>query len=131
MPPNAPPGLGASAGELASFFARSGGLHKAGVIVPALLAIPLTLFLVGVYRTLAAADRRAGSCWASAYLYGAIMMSGGRLHEDARPAERVALRRRAVTRRRCRRRGSRRGWPGLCRRRCAAAASALAQRWSE
>jgi hypothetical protein len=70
-----PPGLGASAGELASFFARSGGTHKVGVIVPALLAIPLTLFLVGVYRTLAAADRRAGSCWAIVYLYGAIMMS--------------------------------------------------------
>lgn len=69
------PGLDKSAAEVVAYFADNGTAHKAGVVISALLAIPLVLFFTGVYRTLAAADREHDSSWATTFLFGAIMMS--------------------------------------------------------
>lgn len=69
------PGLGASAAEVADFFAGDSTALKVGVVVPALLAIPLAIFLIGVYRTLAIGDRENDSYWAPLFLYGSVMMS--------------------------------------------------------
>ena len=69
------PGLGASADAVASFFASDVDAHKIGVVIAALLALPLSVFLVGVYRTFAAADRARDTSWATLFLLGAIMMS--------------------------------------------------------
>jgi hypothetical protein len=69
------PGLGDSAAEVTAYFARDGSGHKIGVVISALLAIPIALFFVGVYRLLIAAERTHESGWAPLFLFGAIMMS--------------------------------------------------------
>src|SRR6185369_3431037 len=58
------PGLDDSAASVTAYFADNSSGHKVGVVIAALLAIPLALFFVGVYRTLVAADRTRGSVWA-------------------------------------------------------------------
>jgi len=40
-----------------------------------LIAVPLTVYMIGVYRTLAAADRAGNGPWLMVFLYGAVMMS--------------------------------------------------------
>ncbi len=69
------PGLGASATEVAGYFAANGTAHRIGVVLPALLGIPIALYMVGVHRTLAAADRTLQTSWSTLFLYGALMMS--------------------------------------------------------
>lgn len=64
------PVLGDSATDVAAYFAANGGAHEAAVVIAALLAIPIALFMVGVYRALADSP-----FWAAAFLYGAVMMS--------------------------------------------------------
>jgi hypothetical protein len=64
------PVLGDGPAQVAAYFASDGGPHRAAVIIGALLAIPIALFLVGVYRALAETP-----FWATAFLYGAVMMS--------------------------------------------------------
>lgn len=69
------PGLGASTTEVVDFFAGDSSALKIGVVVPALLAIPIALFFIGVYRTLAIGDRENDSYWAPLFLMGSVMMS--------------------------------------------------------
>lgn len=69
------PGLDDSAAKTAAYFAEDGSGHKIGVVISALLAIPIVLFFVGVYRRLVAADRIRGSVWGALFLSGTIMMS--------------------------------------------------------
>ena len=69
------PGLGASTEEVVEFFTGDSTALKVGVVVPALLAIPLAVFFVGVYRTLKIGDREHDSYWAPLFLIGSIMMS--------------------------------------------------------
>jgi hypothetical protein len=69
------PGLGDSASEVAAFYATNLDAHRVGVVATALLGIPLAVFMVGVHRTLAIADRTRDTSWATVFLYGAIMMS--------------------------------------------------------
>ena len=38
-------------------------------------AVPLTVYMIGVYRTLAAPDRTGNGPWPMVFLYGAVMMS--------------------------------------------------------
>jgi hypothetical protein len=64
------PVLGDSATDVATYFTANGGPHQAAVVIAALLAIPILLFMVGVYRALADSP-----FWAAAFLYGAVMMS--------------------------------------------------------
>lgn len=64
------PVLGDSATDVTAYFAANGGPHQAVVVIAALLAIPIVLFMVGVYRALADSP-----FWAAAFLYGAVMMS--------------------------------------------------------
>jgi hypothetical protein len=40
-----------------------------------LIAMPLTVYMLGVYRTLAAADRAGNGPWPMVFRYGAVMMS--------------------------------------------------------
>jgi hypothetical protein len=40
-----------------------------------LIAVPLTVYMIGVYRTLAAADRAGNGPWPMVFLYDAVMMS--------------------------------------------------------
>ena len=69
------PGLGASTDEVVEFFAGDSTALKIGVAVPALLAIPIAMFFIGVYRTLAIGDRGKDSYWAPLFLMASIMMS--------------------------------------------------------
>lgn len=69
------PGLGASAEEVSAYFASNGDLHRATVVIGALLGIPIVLFFAGVHRALAAGRGRPAEGWATVFLYGAIMMS--------------------------------------------------------
>jgi hypothetical protein len=69
------PGVGDSAAKVTAYFADNGSGHRAGVVISALLAIPIALFFIGVYRPLVAADRTRGSTWAPLFLFGTIMMS--------------------------------------------------------
>ena len=69
------PGLGASTAEVVDFFAGDSTALKIGVVVPALLAIPIAVFMIGVYRTLAVGDRENDSYFAPLFLYGSLMMS--------------------------------------------------------
>ena len=71
----AKPGVGDSAAKVTAYFADNGSGHRVGVVISALLAIPLALFFIGVYRPLVAADRTRGSVWAPLFLFGTIMMS--------------------------------------------------------
>jgi hypothetical protein len=41
----------------------------------ALLSVLLAVYMIGVYRTLAAADRARNGPWPMVFLYGAVMMS--------------------------------------------------------
>lgn len=70
-----PPGLRASASEVAAHFGQDPSLRRVAVLVPALLGIPIALFFSGVHRSLRQADDRRGTAWATMFLYGAIMMS--------------------------------------------------------
>ena len=69
------PVLGDSATEVAAYYANSIGAHRLAVVIAALLAIPITIILVGVYRSLSTADVPQRSAWATVFLYGAIMSS--------------------------------------------------------
>lgn len=69
------PGLGDSAAKVAAYFADNSAAHRYGVAVSALLGIPIAIFFIGVYRTLADADRAHDASWATLFLYGTIMMS--------------------------------------------------------
>jgi hypothetical protein len=69
------PGLGASASEVADYFGADRTAHSIGVVLAAVIAIPMVVFLVGVHRTLAAADRTMNTSWSTIFLYGAVMMS--------------------------------------------------------
>jgi hypothetical protein len=69
------PTLGDSATKVAEYFAGSGGLHRAAVVIAALLGIPIAIFFCGVYRSLGSSRGRSGSAWSTAFLFGAIMMS--------------------------------------------------------
>lgn len=69
------PGVGDSAAKVAAYFADNVSGHRVGVVISALLAIPIALFFIGVYRPLVAADRTRGSAWAPLFLFGTIMMS--------------------------------------------------------
>ncbi|MEO5841027.1 MAG: hypothetical protein ABIQ73_21800 [Acidimicrobiales bacterium] len=69
------PGLGASADTVVAFFAKDVDAHKIGVVMSAVLGIPISVFFVGVHRTLTAADRARESSWATLFLVGAIMLS--------------------------------------------------------
>lgn len=69
------PGLGASPEEVSGYFASNGDLHRATVVIGALLGIPIVLFFAGVHRALAAGPGRPATGWATVFLYGAIMMS--------------------------------------------------------
>ena len=40
-----------------------------------MIAVPLTVYVIGVYRTLAAADRAGDGPWPMMFLYGAVMMA--------------------------------------------------------
>ncbi|MGH3221526.1 MAG: hypothetical protein ACRDPY_23000 [Streptosporangiaceae bacterium] len=51
------PGLGTSPAKLAAYFAANSSAHKVDVVLSVLIAVPLTVYVIGVYRTLAAADR--------------------------------------------------------------------------
>lgn len=63
------PAVGDSAERVAAYYATDRGAHSFGVVAAALLGIPIALFLVGVHRTL------RSTAWATAFLYGAVMMS--------------------------------------------------------
>ena len=69
------PVLGDSADDISAYFAGDTGPHRAAVVVAALLAIPIAIFLAGVHRSLAAGPRGSATGWATVFLYGAIMMS--------------------------------------------------------
>lgn len=69
------PGVGASTEEVVDFFAGDSTALKIGVVVPALLAIPIALFFMGVYRTLKIGDRANDTYWAPLFLLAAAMMS--------------------------------------------------------
>ena len=69
------PGLGDSADVIGAYFAGNADPHRLAVVVAALLAIPIAVFLAGVYRSLAAGSGRSTTGWATVFLYGAIMMS--------------------------------------------------------
>ena len=69
------PVLGSSAGDLAAYYAANTGPHRLAVVISALLALPITIFLVGVYRSLATEDDSPRPAWATVFLYGAIMAS--------------------------------------------------------
>lgn len=68
-------GLGASSPKVAAYFAADGSAHRLYVVLAALVAVPLAVFMVGVHRTLTAADRVCDTSWATLFLYGAAMMS--------------------------------------------------------
>ena len=40
-----------------------------------MVAVPLTVYVIGVYRTLAAADRTGNGPWPMMFLYGAVMIA--------------------------------------------------------
>jgi hypothetical protein len=40
-----------------------------------MIAVPLTVYVIGVYRTLAAADRAGDGPWPMMFLYGAVMIA--------------------------------------------------------
>lgn len=69
------PGIDDSAHQVAAYFATDSAAHRFGVAIAALLAIPITVFFVGVYRTLARGDRLHDGSWATLFLYGAVMLS--------------------------------------------------------
>lgn len=69
------PVLGSSATDIAAYYATNTGAHRLAVVISALLAIPITIFLVGVYRSLVTEDNSQRSAWATVFLYGAIMAS--------------------------------------------------------
>lgn len=69
------PVLGASAKEVAAFFAANGSANRIGVVLSAGLGIPIAIYMVGIHRTISAADRVADSSWSTLFLFGAIMMS--------------------------------------------------------
>ena len=67
-----PPVLGASAAEVSGYFATNGTAHRMGVVIAALLAVPIAIYMVGVHRTLAAVDRTVNTSWSTLFLYGAL-----------------------------------------------------------
>ena len=69
------PGLGTSPAKLAAYFAANSSAHKVDGVLLVLIAVPLTVYMIGVYRTLATADRTGNGPWPMVFLYGAVMMS--------------------------------------------------------
>ena len=69
------PGLGTSPAKIAAYFAANSSAHKTDVVLSVLIAVPVTMYMIGVYRTLAAADRTRNGPWPMMFLYGAVMMS--------------------------------------------------------
>ncbi|MGI8825949.1 MAG: hypothetical protein ACR2JC_09940 [Chloroflexota bacterium] len=69
------PGLGASSAKVATYFAANSSAHKAYVVLAALIALPIAVYMVGVYQTLATADRSRNTSWSTLFLYGAVMLS--------------------------------------------------------
>ena len=51
-----------------------------------LIAVPLTVYMIGVYRTLAAADRAGNGPWPMMFLYGAVMMVATTARQETRCA---------------------------------------------
>ena len=49
--------------------------HKVDAVLSVLIAVPLTVYTIGVYRTLAAAGRTRNGPWPMVFLHGAKMMS--------------------------------------------------------
>ncbi len=60
---------------MAAYFAHDASPHRIAVVFAALLSIPISIFFVGVHRSLASAQGRSVTGWTTAFLYGAIMMS--------------------------------------------------------
>ena len=52
------PGLGTSPAKLAAYFAANSSAHKVDVVLSVLIAVPLTVYMIGVYRTFATAGHR-------------------------------------------------------------------------
>jgi hypothetical protein len=69
------PRLGDSADVIGAYFAGNADPHRLAVVAAALLAIPIAIFMAGVYRSLVAGSGRSSTGWAAVFLYGAIMMS--------------------------------------------------------
>jgi hypothetical protein len=67
--------LGASASEVVAFYAANGSANKIGVVISALVGIPLAICMVGIHRTVSAADRAFDASWSTLFLFGIIMMS--------------------------------------------------------
>jgi hypothetical protein len=69
------PGLGTAPAKLAAYLAANSSAHKVDVVVSVLIAVPLTVYMIGVDRTLAAADHTGNGPWPMMFLYGAVMMA--------------------------------------------------------
>lgn len=69
------PKLGESTDVIGAYFAGDADPHRIAVVVGALLAIPIAVFMAGIYRSLAVGTGRSAAGWAAVFLYGAIMMS--------------------------------------------------------
>ena len=69
------PTLGDSAADIAAYYSKDGDVHRIYVVISVLLAVPIALFLVGVYQSLQTADRDRRSPWPTLFLFGAIMSS--------------------------------------------------------
>ena len=69
------PVLGDSTADVVGYYTNNIGSHRLVVVLGALLAIPIAVVLVGVYRSLAIADIPHRSGWATVFLFGAIMSS--------------------------------------------------------
>jgi hypothetical protein len=69
------PMLGDSTAEIAEYYSNNLGAHRLVVLLGALLAIPITVFLIGVYRSMSNADVPNRTAWAAVFMYGAVMSS--------------------------------------------------------
>lgn len=67
--------LGDSAADVAAYFAKSGGTHEVAVVIAALISIPFAIFFSGIHHWLASSRARSRGGWATAFLFGAVMMS--------------------------------------------------------
>lgn len=59
--------LGASAKEVAAFFAANGSANRIGVVLSAVLGVPIAIYMVGIHRTISAAGRVADSSWSTVF----------------------------------------------------------------
>ena len=69
------PVLGDSETDVVAYFTHDASPHRIAVVFAAMLSIPIAIFLTGVHRSLASAQGRSVTGWATVFLYGAIMMS--------------------------------------------------------